>query len=257
MPTVQSTLRSPLSERPINTLPLAPITEPRSKKVAKRCWKNLERVDEEIRPGKKPRTPAQIQEKLPPIRIYSDGIELPEDDSYAQHQPPTLERKKTSRKRPSKEQKMVVIKYYLIVKFRQWDDELEDYVWVHPTVDQLKEEFPQYSRSTIALWVEPKNMTKICNQPRWVKIAKAYWTPHWPEMEELLLAEFLERRARNIIIKRWWFRERAFALFAQSYPEYPTAFCFSSGWFTGFLKRNGLSLRAITKIVGSLYHMSM
>ena len=43
---------------------------------------------------------------------------------------------------------------------------------------------------------------------------------YWPEMEEFLLAGFLEKRAKNTIIKRWWFRERARALFAQCYPEY-------------------------------------
>lgn len=180
MSTVQSSpLRSALSERTINTLPL-------NKKVIKRCWKDLERVDGEIiRPGKKPRTPAQIQEKLPPIHMYSGDIELPEDDPYAQHRPATPEKERKTRKRPSRVQKMEVIKYYLLVKFKQWDDMLEDYVWVHPTVTQVKEQFPQFSRSTLGKWVEPINMAKICNQPSWTKTAKAYWTPHWPEMEEL------------------------------------------------------------------------
>jgi hypothetical protein len=252
MSSVQSMLqRSPLSERPINTLPLTPITRTRPKKVAKRCWNDLERVDGEKRSGKKPRTPAQIQQELPPVHIYSDGIELPEDDSYAQHQPATAPKEKKGRKRPSKFQKMVVIKYFLNVKFRQWENILDDYIWVHPTIDQLKEQFPQYHRSMLGRWVEPKGMSKICNQPSWTKSVREYWTPHWPEMEELLLAEFLEKRAKNMIIKRWWFRERARALFAQCHPEYPTAFCFSRGWFSGFLKRNGLSLRAITKIVSS------
>jgi hypothetical protein len=164
---IQSMLQEPPSERP-----LTPIILPRPRKVVmKRYWEDLEHDGEDNRPGKKPRTPAQIQEKLPPIHIYSDGIEPPEDDPYAQRLP--TPKPKKSRNRPSKDQKMAVIKYYLNAKFRQWDDALEDFIWVRPTIDQLKEQFPQYPRSTLGHWVEPKTMEKICNQPRWTKTVRA------------------------------------------------------------------------------------
>lgn len=77
-------------------------------------------------------------------------------------------------------------------------------------------------------------------------------SPYWPDLETKLLAAFMKRREAKKIVKTWWFREQSKRLFAELYPEFPGVFTFSYGWFRGFLKRNGLVLRRITKMAQKL-----
>lgn len=114
--------------------------------------------------------------------------------------------------------------------------------------------FPRYSRSQIGRWISPEGRAKILGALPSTRTNISFWRPHWPELEELLLKEFLEQRGLNHIIKRWWFRERAEALFVQLYPDWGSAFLFSNGWFAGFLKRNGISSRCLTKILSYRSH---
>ena len=50
------------------------------------------------------------------------------------------------------------------------------------------------------------------------------------------------------MVRRGWFRIQAGFRFRELYPDIdPMVFRFSNGWFAGFLGRNRISLRSVTK----------
>jgi hypothetical protein len=72
--------------------------------------------------------------------------------------------------------------------------------------------------------------------------------PHWPDLEERLFAMILDVRANRRRVTTGLCRRKARALFQELYPDNPTLFTFSSGWWHGFLRRYGISRRRITKV---------
>lgn len=70
----------------------------------------------------------------------------------------------------------------------------------------------------------------------------------WPELEDRIYREFLERRKAGRIVKQEWFRIQSAFLFRSIYPnENPAIFSFSNRWFREFLSGHRISLRRITK----------
>lgn len=85
----------------------------------------------ELRPGKKPRTRDAWEKALPEVHIWSDPIEDEEAvaaDPKAGNLPKVIKR----RSRPSREQKMEVIKFYLSHKVRVFNFVTESYHWGYP-----------------------------------------------------------------------------------------------------------------------------
>jgi hypothetical protein len=70
--------------------------------------------------------------------------------------------------------------------------------------------------------------------------------PWWPDLEELLYERFWERRQQRLVTTIGWFRRESRELFATLYPESPSIFTFSRGWFTRFLQRHCITRRRIT-----------
>lgn len=69
----------------------------------------------------------------------------------------------------------------------------------------------------------------------------------WEEMERKLYDRFRIRRAMGGFVRRGWFRRVSKELFIETYPTEPlTNFCFSNGWFRGFLSHHRISLRLVT-----------
>ncbi len=75
----------------------------------------------------------------------------------------------------------------------------------------------------------------------------AYWTPHWPQLEEALYAAFIARRKLKRGVSVHWFRAESKKLFTELFPDSTHLFLFSNGWFNGFLRRYRISYRRITK----------
>ena len=74
-----------------------------------------------------------------------------------------------------------------------------------------------------------------------------------PEMEQQLHKLFVQKRSIGRKISSKWFQRNARIIYSNIYPHRVvrtegkqtsyTGFAFSRGWFTGFLRRNGISLR--------------
>jgi len=59
----------------------------------------------------------------------------------------------------------------------------------------------------------------------------------WPELEDRLYEDFLERRKAGRTVRQRWLRIQLQIQFRQLYANVnPTIFRFSNGWFRGFLK---------------------
>ena len=70
----------------------------------------------------------------------------------------------------------------------------------------------------------------------------------WPELEDRLYSDFIERRKGGRTVRQGWFRIQSQFQFRAMYPDVnPAIFRFSNGWFRGFLSRHKISLRSITK----------
>jgi len=75
----------------------------------------------------------------------------------------------------------------------------------------------------------------------------------WKEMERELFELFRERRAMGRPVRRSWFRRVSKELIEKHYGEgEANLFCFSNGWFRGFLSWHQISLRAITNKASKL-----
>ena len=77
----------------------------------------------------------------------------------------------------------------------------------------------------------------------------------WVEMERKLYDSFRQRRAEGKVVRRSWFRQNAKRLYAETYSSSNTIvsqFCFSNGWFRGFLSWHRITLRAITNKASQL-----
>ena len=60
------------------------------------------------------------------------------------------------------------------------------------------------------------------------------------------MQEVADRRKEGKTVRKRWFERMAKALFLQLYPDSPTKFMVSNGWFNRFLSRNEISIRIVT-----------
>ena len=111
-------------------------------------------------------------------------------------------------------------------------------------------------------------MIPVGNLGRWVREEKAghYLTTSamsrriegggrqrkWIEMERILYDRFRYRRAEGKVVRRSWFRQNAKKIYEETYPTTVSLFCFSNGWFRGFLSWHKITLRAITNKASQL-----
>ncbi|RPB01349.1 hypothetical protein L873DRAFT_1891493, partial [Choiromyces venosus 120613-1] len=69
----------------------------------------------------------------------------------------------------------------------------------------------------------------------------------WPELEDKLYKEFIERREAGRTVRQGWFHMCSQFQFQVMYPHMDLMiFRFSNGWFRGFLSRHKISLQCIT-----------
>jgi len=69
----------------------------------------------------------------------------------------------------------------------------------------------------------------------------------WPELEVNLYGKYQQRREERKAVRRSWFQRQAKDSFATCYPtKSQEDFCFSTGWFSGFLSRHNITLRFTT-----------
>ena len=69
---------------------------------------------------------------------------------------------------------------------------------------------------------------------------------HWPKLEKSLVQAFADRCKEGKTVRKKWFERMAKALFLQLYPDSPTIFIVSNGWFNRFLSRSEISIRIVT-----------
>jgi hypothetical protein len=95
-------------------------------------------------------------------------------------------------------------------------------------------------------WRRPENREQIFSHTaglRKVKLGVA----KWPEMEDMVVQQFLETRPQGKPVRVRWFRKTTRECFIQCYPERDVDdVCFSTGWFLNFLSRNAISFRVPT-----------
>jgi len=109
----------------------------------------------------------------------------------------------------------------------------------------------QIPRRTISDWVQKRStIEKLGRDSRVKKEESLVCTRRvlWPELEDFLYKEFMERRKTGRTVRQGWFRIQSRFQFRVIYPNVnPEIFRFSNGWFRGFLNRHRISLRSITK----------
>ena len=71
---------------------------------------------------------------------------------------------------------------------------------------------------------------------------------HWPKLAKALVYAFADRCKEGKTVRKKLFERTAKALFVQLYPDDPTVFAVSPGWFNRFLSRNDIAIRIITNI---------
>jgi len=98
-------------------------------------------------------------------------------------------------------------------------------------------EFFSIPRDTIQYWWKQRHKL-LENKPR-------EGIPWWPELEQQLFDQFIDRRQRGKLTTISWFRRTSRQLYAQIY-EKEELFTFSNGWFIGFRERWSLSFRRVT-----------
>ena len=125
-----------------------------------------------------------------------------------------------------------------------------------PTQQEASDMY-QIPRRTISDWVrKKKEIEKVGkNSPVKKQEGELGYSQRvlWPELEDKLYIEFIERRKAGRIVKQEWFRIQSTFLFRSIYPNVNAAiFFFSNRWFRGFLGRHRISLRSITKTAQKL-----
>ena len=68
----------------------------------------------------------------------------------------------------------------------------------------------------------------------------------YPLLENALYSKFLEMREMGKTVKRWWFNSKTKNLLKEIYPDQVDNFKMFNRWFTGFCRRNRISLRRKT-----------
>lgn len=71
----------------------------------------------------------------------------------------------------------------------------------------------------------------------------------WPDLEQEIYDQFIHKRAAGDMVRRGWFRNASKDYFKKIYSESSTEneqFCFSRGWFAGFLTRYQISIQFTT-----------
>ena len=125
-----------------------------------------------------------------------------------------------------------------------------------PTQQEASDMY-QIPRRTISDWVrKKKEIEKVGkNSPVKKQEGELGYSRRvlWPELEDKLYIEFIERRKAGRIVKQEWIRIQSTFLFRSIYPNMNAAiFFFSNRWLRGFLGRHRISLRSITKTAQKL-----
>ena len=101
----------------------------------------------------------------------------------------------------------------------------------------------QIDRKQVRQWT--RNEEKIRKQKRKSKSSRSS-NPKYPLLEKRLQEEFRKRWAQGKIVK-WWFISRARQILSELHPT-GTTFKFSDRWFSGFCRRNKITLRHKTHV---------
>jgi len=145
------------------------------------------------------------------------------------------------------------VMYHHTARVEHWDETLQQNVMEQPYYREVYEHYRpeqgQYkvSFSTMCRWLNDSKSTKIMAAKRRTRKNRTFWSPWYPQLEEKLVEAFREYRLTKKLVRRRWFRKNAIKLFQELYST--GNFEFSNGWFEGFLKRAGITLRRVTKKV--------
>ena len=105
--------------------------------------------------------------------------------------------------------------------------------------------------STINDWVRKKSQIEGVGRNSGKRKEKTMGVSQrvlWPQLEDMLYSQFIERREAGRTVRQGWFRIQSQFLFRETYPNTsPELLRFSNGRFWGFLDRHRISLRTITK----------
>ena len=74
------------------------------------------------------------------------------------------------------------------------------------------------------------------------------------ELEQKPCDEFIQKRNKGRIIKKWWFMSRAKQIVRSEYDDEGTNFKFSNNWFLGFRKCHRISFRKKLMFLRNLLH---
>ena len=111
---------------------------------------------------------------------------------------------------------------------------------IHHTSDKYK-----IDRKQVRNWL--KKEETIFDQKKRTKAIRR-GKVRFPELEQKLYDEFIQKRNEGRIIKKWWFMSRAKQIVRSDYDDESTNFKFSNNWFFGFRKRHRISLRKKTHV---------
>jgi hypothetical protein len=138
-----------------------------------------------------------------------------------------------------RERKLAVLRYwkYALV-------EGQNGIMRHVTRDEVSARY-KIPGSTLSGWLCQENI--ILNSESHSQQRRRPDKAMYPELERNLYELFVQKRTEGKCIRRVWFRLASKYLFTQIYPELDKQqFKFSEGWFSGFLSRWEISLRATT-----------
>lgn len=110
------------------------------------------------------------------------------------------------------------------------------------------EVFFKIPSSTISNWNQSKQIEMLVSQGPGSHYGGTHAVSHhwWPELEERIFTEFIERRGEGKVVRRGWFRRLSTRLYKELYPDTTHLFRFSAGWFNRFLKRYCIAIRFTT-----------
>jgi hypothetical protein len=145
------------------------------------------------------------------------------------------------------------IMYHHTARVEHWDQTLQQNVMEQPYYREVYEHYrPKQGKynvsfSTMCRWLNDSNSARIMVAKTNTRKQRFFWSPWYPLLEEKLVEAFREYRQNRKLVRRRWFRKNAIKLFQELYGT--KTFVFSNGWFEGFLKRAGITLRRVTKKV--------
>lgn len=121
-----------------------------------------------------------------------------------------------------------------------------------PSIAQVSEYFGGIPESCISEWRRIEGgLVGSLTGARQVVASSPGSRRKWPQLDNRLYDAFIEKRKEGQIVRQGWFRIMAQKLFQECYcgseinSKNPN-FCFSRGWFTGFLSHYRITIRFTT-----------